>query len=219
MTATLIVILLLMISVVMNVLLLQKVFSRKDKTDKRIAVRSTILEGIQSVAQLATLRRNFQSVVKFSESSKIPFTDIDMPGTARKFMLQYNGTIVCGCDLTKAHVDVSDDGGKVNITLPESEILDAYSDVNSYEVYDQSTGIFASSLKFDEQNKEIQADLETVKKQELENGILAQSDEHVKKILAGTLNALPGMSGVQVAIAFNATETPQLEAKNTSSND
>ena len=100
-------------------------------------------------------------------------------------MLKYNGTIVCGCDLTKAKVSEGY-GDRMRIVLPKSEVLDAYADMQSLEVYDQSAGIF-TSVKLEEQNREIAADIEKIKAHELQNGLLELSDVNVKKILASVV--------------------------------
>ena len=178
---TIIIILVLVISIAINTLL---IFRKKDKPEKE-AVRSTILEGIRSVSELATVRQNFQSIVTFESSKKIPGLAWTIPGTKRKFMLKYNGTIVCGCDLTKVKL-TEGYGDRMRIILPRSQVLDVYADMQSLEVYDQSAGIF-TSVKLEDQNREISADLEKVKTHELQNGILELSDQNVKKILASVV--------------------------------
>ena len=178
---TIIVVLMLVVSIAINTLL---IFRRKNKPAPE-SVRHTILEGIKNVSELATVRQNFQSIVTFSSSKKIPGLNISLPGTTRKFMLKYNGTIVCGCDLTKAKVSEGY-GDRMRIVLPKSEILDAYADMQSLEVYDQSAGIF-TSVKLEEQNREIAADIEKIKAHELQNGLLELSDINVKKILSSVV--------------------------------
>ena len=178
---TIIVVLMLIISIAINTLL---IFRKKNKPAPE-SVRHTILEGIKNVSELATVRQTFQSIVTFSSSKKIPGLNISLPGTTRKFMLKYNGTIVCGCDLTKAKVSEGY-GDRMRIVLPKSEVLDAYADMQSLEVYDQSAGIF-TSVKLEEQNREIAADIEKIKAHELQNGLLELSDVNVKKILASVV--------------------------------
>ena len=178
---TIIVVLMLVISIAIYTLL---IFRKKNKPAPE-SVRHTILEGIKNVSELATVRQNFQSIVTFSSSKKIPGLNISLPGTTRKFMLKYNGTIVCGCDLTKAKVSEGY-GDRMRIVLPKSEVLDAYADMQSLEVYDQSAGIF-TSVKLEEQNREIAADIEKIKAHELQNGLLELSDVNVKKILASVV--------------------------------
>ena len=181
------------------------IFRKKDKPNSE-SVRSVIMEGIQSVSELATIRRNFQSIVTYSDSRKIPGLKINIPGTSRKFMLKYNGTIVCGCDLSKVKVSDSYGSNRVKITLPKSEVLDIYADLQSLEVYDQTAGIF-TSVKLEDQNREITADLEKVKAHELENGLLELSDSNVKHILSSVI----APTGILADVVF-ADETQILQA-------
>lgn len=203
--ATILIILALVASVAINVLLFTR---KKDRKQHNISVRSTILAGIQNVSELATVRETFQSIVTFSEGVKIPFLSANIPGTTRKFMLKYNGTIICGCDLSKAQVS-ENVNNKVIISLPHSEITDIYADMNTLEVYDQYAGIF-TSVKLEDQNREILSDLEKVKAHEIERGILAHSDENARKVLSSVASA----TGVQAEIIFTEKPTPTLSAQN-----
>ncbi len=189
----------------MNVILFQKKF--KPDSDKQRSVRTTILSGIQNVIELATVRQKFQSVVSFSDAKKIPWLDCNIPGTTKKFMLRYYGNIVCGCDLSKAQVSERLENNKVQITIPHSQIMDIYADVQSYEIFDQSAGIF-TSIKLEDQNREVEADLSTVREREIQNGILAHSDENAKKILSSIANA----AGLEAEIVFTENQNNILES-------
>ena len=135
---------------------------------------------------------------------------MNFPGTTKKFMLKYSGTVVCGCDLSKAQVSEQWDKNKVKITLPHSEIFDIYADVHSFEVYDQSAGIF-TSVKLEDQNREVDADLEKVKIHSVQSGILAHSDENVRKILTSVVAS----KGIEAEIIFTEHERPALSTAET----
>ena len=205
MTAAIALVLALVVSITVNVMLVLR-----RKVSKNRSVRTTILSGIQNVSELATIRERFQSIVMFSEGKKLPFLNMNIPGTTRKFMLKYYGTIVCGCDLSKAQVSERFDVNRVRITLPHSEILDIYADVHSFEVYDQSAGIF-TSVKLEDQNREVDSDLLKVKAHELERGILSQSDENVRKILTSVVAS----TGMEAEIVFTGNDRPELGASET----
>ena len=85
MSLAIVVILVLMISVGVNVFLFMKLSGKKPNPNH--TVRTTILEGIEKVKELATIRRRFQSIVSFSEGVKIPGLNMNFPGTSRKFMM------------------------------------------------------------------------------------------------------------------------------------
>ena len=191
----------LVISITLNVFLFTR--RKTPSINQNRSVRETILAGIQNVSELATIRESFQSIITFEDGKKIPFVNMNFPGTTRKFMMKYCGTIVCGCDLSKAQVSEHYGTDRVQITLPKSEILDVYADVHSFEIYDQSAGIF-TSVKLEDQNREVDADLEKVKIHSIENGILAHSDDNARKILTSVIAS----TGMQVEITFKETEEP-----------
>ena len=205
MTIAIALVLALVVSITINVMLVLR-----RKVNQNRSVRTTILSGIQNVSELATIRERFQSIVSFSDGVKIPGLDINIPGTTRKFMLKYYGTIVCGCDLSKAQVSERFDVNRVRITLPHSEILDIYADVHSFEVYDQSAGIF-TSVKLEDQNREVDSDLLKVKAHELDRGILTQSDENVRKILTSVVAS----TGMEAEIVFTGNDRPELGVSET----
>ncbi|MBQ7152181.1 MAG: DUF4230 domain-containing protein [Synergistaceae bacterium] len=207
MAATIVIILALVVSVSLNVLQL----TRKKINNNNHSVRTTILSGIQNVSELATIRERFQSIIMFSEASKIPFFNrFNIPGTRRKFILKYSGTIVCGCDLSKAQVTERRDSKSVRVTLPHSEILDIYADVHSFEVYDQSAGIF-TAVRLEDQNREINNDLEKIKAHEIERGILAHSDENVRRVLTSVVAS----TGMTPEITFTENNFQALPEKET----
>ena len=216
MSLAIVVILVLMISVGVNVFLFMKLSGKKPNPNH--TVRTTILEGIEKVKELATIRRRFQSIVSFSEGVKIPGLNMNFPGTTRKFMMKYDGVIVCGCDLSQVKISESYDGNKVKIMLPHSKILDSYPDMNSFEVFDQSAGIF-TSVKLEDQNREIKSDIDKVKETELQNGILLQADENVKNILSSVVAStgmLPEFIFTEQAPELPSEQTTlQLEASST----
>ena len=200
MTAAIALVLALAVSITVNVMLVLR-----KKVNQNRSVRTAILSGIENVSELATIRERFQSIISYSDGMKIPGLNMNFPGTTRKFMLKYYGTIVCGCDLSKAKISERFDVNRVRITLPHSEVLDVYADVHSFEVYDQHSGIF-TSIKLDDQNREVNSDLEKVKAHELEKGILMQSDDNVRKILTSVVAS----TGMEAEIVFTDNERAQL---------
>lgn len=179
---------------------------RKNRPNAQ-AIRSVIMEGIENVSELSTVKSSFQSMIEYSsESGK--FFGMSIPGTQKKFMLQYNGTIKCGCDLKKVKVVYDEDNNRAKITLPRSEVLDIYADFQSIRMHDNS-GIF-TSVKPTEQNAEIIADLENVKKEKINDGMLALADKNMKELVSSVIGPIALRSGIQTDIEFD--DTPQLES-------
>ena len=192
---SIIVALLLVLSVVLNVLLLTR---KKNPAARKKSVRSAILQGIQNVNELATVRERFQSIVSFSDGKQMPFLGFCLPGTTRKFIMRYAGVIVCGNDLSRLNISERFAVNRVRVVVPRSRILDIYADVQSFEVYDQRAGLF-TSMRLEDQNREVTADLEEVRQNALKSGILSQADENTRRILTSIVAA----TGMEAEIVFD----------------
>ena len=195
---SMIVALLLVLSVVLNVLLLTR---KKNPAARKKSVRSAILQGIQNVNELATVRERFQSIVSFSDDKQLPFLGFFLPGTTRKFIMRYAGVIVCGNDLSRLDISERFAVNRVRVVVPRSRILDIYADVQSFEVYDQQAGLF-TSIRLEDQNREVAADLEEMRQNALKSGILSHADENTRRILTSIVAA----TGMEAEIVFDDGE-------------
>ena len=196
----------LILSVVINVLLFMRLARRHKTPEQNRSVRTAVLQGIQDVNELASVRERFQSIVTFSEGWEVPVLGFNFPGTTRRFMMRYSGSIVCSCDLSAADISERFDVNRVRITVPHSRITDIYADIHSFEVYDQSAGIF-TSIRLEDQNREVAADLEEVRRHALKNGILAHADENARRILTSVVAS----TGMEAEIIFTDGDTAELE--------
>ena len=189
---------LLVLSVVLNVLLLTR---KKNPAARKRSVRSAILQGIQNVNELATVRERFQSIVSFSDGKQLPFLGFWLPGTTRKFIMRYAGVIVCGNDLSRLDISERFAVNRVRVVVPRSRILDIYADIQSFEVYDQQAGLF-TSIRLEDQNREVTADLEEMRQNALKSGILSQADENTRRILT----SIVATTGMEAEIVFDDGE-------------
>ena len=176
-------------------------------------VHARILSEIRNIRELSTIENNFKSTAIFNEAER-KLWGHDVPGTRRKFKLNYSGTIVCGCDLNKIIIDKQFfNHNHLRIAVPESKILHIYPHIDSIEPYDVSTGIFASDITLEEQNHAVATDLEEVKERQINDGILLKSNENIRRLLLGITAPL----GVEAEINFiefrdGDSDTPLLDA-------
>jgi hypothetical protein len=163
-------------------------------------VRSTLLQGIKNVKDLATIRQNFQSIVIFEDTKAI--LGFSLPGTGRKFILKYSGTITCGNDLSKIRISERFAVNRVRVVVPRSRLLDLYADMKSIQVYDQKAGFF-TSIELQDQNREIANNLEEVRQDALQSDILRRADENTRTVLASLVTSL----GMEAEVIFDDRET------------
>ena len=182
--------LLLVASIAINVWL----FRRKSSRKKRSA-RSTLMQGIKNIKELATIRQNFQSIVMFRDSKSL--LGISLPGTARKFILKYSGTLVCGNDLSRIRISERFAVNRVRMVVPHSELLDVYADMKSIKVYDQKAGLF-TSINLSDQNREIVKNIDEVREETLKSDLLLRADENTRLVLT----SLAASMGMEAEIIF-----------------
>ena len=87
------------------------------------------------------------------------------------------------------------------MVVPRSRILDIYADIQSFEVYDQQAGLF-TSIRLEDQNREVTADLEEMRQNALKSGILSQADENTRRILT----SIVATTGMEAEIVFDDGE-------------
>jgi len=189
------VILLLVVSIVVNVWLLKRAAN-----PVRQSARSTLLQGIKNVKELTTLRQHFQSVVIFKDSRKL--FKFHLPGTERRFILKYGGVITCGSDIENIQISERFAVNSVRMLVPRSKLLDIYADMKSIQVYDQKAGFF-TSIKLDDQNQEITKNLEEMRREVMNGDILRRSDENTRAILT----SLAASVGMEAEVIFDDGDT------------
>ena len=198
---------------------------RKAKEQQRIQeeqrmsfeqLQSIVYEEVQDVCELALVRKNFSSVVSVDVDKKIPFLNVHMPGSSRKFLMDYSGTIVCGVDL-KDGLKVMRDGAfnnKVKVILPPSKILDIYADVSSFNIRLQDAGLLASNISIEEQNAWVAADVAKEGRRAVQEGLLLRADDNARQLLLSRIGSriLPGSFDLEVVTLNAGNDVRQLTA-------
>ncbi|MDR1730680.1 MAG: DUF4230 domain-containing protein [Synergistaceae bacterium] len=187
--------LLLVASVSVNVWLLKNGKRRQDRS-----VRSILLQGIRNVRELATIRRDFESVVIFSDAKSL--LGFSLPGTGRRFILKYSGVLTCGSDLSRIKISERFAVNRVRMIVPHCRLLDLYADMKSVQVYDQRAGLF-TSVMLDDQNREIAANIEEVRQETLRGDLLSRADDNLRMILTSLAASL----GMEAEVTFEGDET------------
>lgn len=174
-------------------------------------MQTIIFEEIKNVRELVTIRKNFTSMISFSDDKKIPLLNVHMPGSDRKFLMNYAGTITCGCDLDKIRIKREETtGNRVKIVVPHSQILDIYANVNSFQIHHQETGILADNFVIQDQHELIKADLEKEHKRALNEGLLERADENIRQMLMSIVERRGLNSGFEVEVVFTDSDAPAL---------
>lgn len=167
------------------------------------SVHTTIFNEIKNIKKLSLTEREFQSIATFSDDRKV--FGLKVPFSERKFSVSYTGYVVCGCDLDKIQISQSFfNGSHISITVPNSTFLHVVPNLNSFQVFEQKSGLLAKNIDFELQIKEVNSDLNAVKLRMAEQGILQQSNENIRQLLTKITSPL----GIVAEIYFsNNTES------------
>lgn len=189
-------------------------FMKKNRAEERAVsfeqAQKIIFEEMRNVSELITVRKNFTSMISFNDDKKIPLIDVHMPGSSRKFLMNYTGTITSGCDINKIRIQREGVGNHLKILVPHSQILDAYANVNSFQIHHQDTGIFASDFKIEDQHELIKADVEDNRQKALREGLLERADDNIRQMLSSIFERRGLNQSFEVEIVFTHSEAPSL---------
>ena len=133
---------------------------------------SSIIKDILPISEYSSLTYHYTTVADFEDEAyrQILGRTLKIPGTTktRKLLYSFDGTIKLGINASK--IEIEQVGSKIILTMPPIEILSHEIDENSLKVHlDETKGLFAQGLSFDEKFKLIEN-----KRKEIEQKVLTQ---------------------------------------------
>ena len=149
---------------------------------------AAILEQIQGLSQLTTVKYVLQKVVGREEPADSPLGQM-FSGMNRVIIIAH-GVIKAGVDFEHlAAGDITVTDRRVSIRLPPSQILDAYLDDQQTQVVERSTGLFRPFDKQLEQTVRAAA-VDDLRRAARVQGILKDADERAREQLKNLFEQL-----------------------------
>lgn len=153
-----------------------------------------VKEKLKETAELNTGSYLCTTVMTKADSRKIKGWNI--PLTQKSFTISYDGTVKAGIkDLTKAEVSQNND--KVIVKLPEVEITGTEIDNDSFEVLDESNGIF-NTISLNDVNDAQKELKEKMEQRAVEKGILDIAKNNAETLVAELLKSPTGQYKVEI---------------------
>lgn len=136
---------------------------------------ATVLQQVQTLAQLVTVKYVMEKVVVYEDVKWFP-------GGENRVMLVAHGIVKAGVDLQRMKpedVQVDDAARKVTIRLPVPQITDSYLDDSQTQVVERSTGLLRS---FDKDLEQLarQIAVDDIRRAARYAGILKDADERAR---------------------------------------
>lgn len=172
-----------------------------NKENKIVEVESVsgevIKESLSNMGILITQEYSFTLVETYN--SQKTFKGLKIPLTKTSFIYSYDGVVNAGIDFTAIEVEKNDSSKVITVTIPDSYIIDAVIDYDSFEVYDEKNSMF-NKISLEDVN-ETQNDLiETAKAKALEKGILEKADKNAFDLITGFVKNFAGLKDYHVKI-------------------
>ena len=167
------------------------------KVEKEITA-DIIQEGLRDMGILETQEYSFTEVVSFSSVKKL-FGSIELKITESTYLASYDGVITAGIDFSQIEVEKNEAEMTVTVFLPAASILNVDIDPESFELYDEKSGV-GNPVSVEDFNNSL-LELETnAKTKALERGILEKADENAKSIVMNFVSGLFSGSGYNILI-------------------
>lgn len=148
-------------------------------------ISSNVVEQrMQDIGELATQEAYVTIVNK--DASKAKLFGIDVPLTDSKYIFSYDVTIKAGLNFADVSLTVDEKHKIVTVSLPEVTILGTSLDLDSLEVYDESSNIF-NPLRISQMNTNQQLMEEQGKEKALSMGILEAAQSNAEVLMTSLL--------------------------------
>lgn len=159
-------------------------FSFKSIINKKIMNSSVVAEKLTKLKELVTTNYSYTKVLEVKNDRE--FNGVTIPFTQKYFMLQYDGYIKAGVDLSKLDIKINNTANTITLKLDHSKILDDVINQDSIHIYDEKSGLF-NKLALSDMVNEITAQKSIVEEEVIKKGLLQESDTNANVLLEAIL--------------------------------
>lgn len=170
------VILIILISLAAGAFLHKKYLDKKEK-EKRITSLE-VSQTLESASDLTTEKIIYQGVIHYEEG-EIPFID------KKSYTMTYTAEIDAGVDVSE--IEVTDNGEKIIIEIPDSDVQRVYVDPESIEFHDESFALFNWDDKQDGVDAVALAEADAKEHADIEN-LKKEADDHARELIENLFN-------------------------------
>jgi hypothetical protein len=155
---------------------------------------ATLEQSVREIGELATLEYSYETVVVFNDQRSINFfnSQLNIPGTARSFIVKFDGRMRFGIDVGEIRISIApqnDNHSEVRVSLPTPTIQTHEVNMDSVELLDESTGFFVS-LELEDYTQRIAERQAEMEAREFTQNLLAQAKDSAENSLRIFLRAV-----------------------------
>ena len=161
----------------------------------RSEIDSGFLENsVREIADLSTLSHRYTEISFFEDQAALLIfgRELNLPGTARSFILSFSGDIrfgILGDDIQISVLENHDDEySNIQVFLPPAIVLTHAIDMDSVQLLDERTGIF-TSFNLEDYTYFIARQQEHIEQRVNTSQFLAQAQEQAERAIYALLRA------------------------------
>ena len=159
-------------------------FSFKSIIDKKIMNSSIVAQKLIKLNELVTTKYSYTKLLEVRNDRQ--FNGVSIPFTQKYFMLQYDGYIKAGIDLSILDIKINNNTNTITLKMDHSKILDDVINQESIHIYDEKSGLF-NRLVLSDMVDEITAQKSIVENEVVKKGFLKESDLNANVLIEAIL--------------------------------
>ena len=167
-------------------------------TDGGTIITSAMIDAqLHTSKELVSAKYMYTAVGMFENSKEI--FGLSVPGTTKKVIVKFDGTILAGIDLSDVHSNVQ--GKSVTITLPQPYIISHEVDEDSVSYLNEKESMF-NKLEGADYSGLIQAEKEAMEGKAKERGLLTEAVAQAEPAIRGILSLVEGIEDYSVSFVY-----------------
>lgn len=162
---------------------------------------AVIREQFGRLGELVSMEYLYTNADQYENKSQVTVFkwEVDVPFTAKSFLLSYDGRIQAGVRLSAVQVDISDGARTVTVTLPPAEIISHEIYEDSIRVFNEKDGIF-NRITVENYADFISGQKDVMERRAVGLGLLTSADQNARTVVESLLSALPGMENYRLTV-------------------
>ncbi len=168
---------------------------------KPIITGDTIREQFSDLGELVAIEYIYTNADQYENQNQVTVFkwEVDVPFTAKSFLLSYDGRIKAGVALSNVQVDINDNAHTITVTLPPAEITSHEIFEDNIRVFNEKDGIF-NRITVENYADFIGGQKTVMEQRAIDLGLLTSADKNAQTVLRSLLSSLPGMEDYRLTI-------------------
>ena len=168
---------------------------------KPIITGDTIREQFSDLGELVAIEYIYTNADQYENQNQVTVFkwEVDVPFTAKSFLLSYDGRIKAGVALSNVQVNINDNAHTITVTLPPAEITSHEIFEDNIRVFNEKDGIF-NRITVENYADFIGGQKTVMEQRAIDLGLLTSADKNAQTVLRSLLSSLPGMEDYRLTI-------------------